>query len=157
MQYSLTVDGFEGRQLVLETAGLVRAARLLQDGEPAPRGAKRGMIVLRRNDGRVVEARFKQRALGFDPIPGVEIDGTVFAPAPLRWFQWLWLSLPLLLIFAGGAIGGLLGILAVRLSARVFRSSRSGRTRYALTATISLAAVLISVVAVAALGAATSG
>jgi hypothetical protein len=37
MQYPLTVPGFENRQLVIQAGGLFSTAKLMIDGEPAPR------------------------------------------------------------------------------------------------------------------------
>jgi hypothetical protein len=149
MQYSLNLAGFEGQQFVLETRGLWRRARLLQNGLPVPPGPRRGTFELLGNDGRVVLARFKPRGFGFDPVPGVEVGGTVVAPvAALTWYQWLWLGLPLLLILEGGGLGALVGALAVGLSVRVFRSNRRMAARYGLTAAISAAALLIFVTVV---------
>jgi len=40
----------------------------------------------------------------------VVFDGqTITLVSPLRWYEYAWMSLPLLLVFAGGALGALFG------------------------------------------------
>jgi NhaP-type Na+/H+ or K+/H+ antiporter len=58
----------------------------------------------------------------------------------LEWYHYVWMSIPIVLVFLGGAIGGLCGGLAAGMSSRVFRSDRAEGTKYALTGLISLAA-----------------
>jgi hypothetical protein len=65
---------------------------------------------------------------------------TINLEKPLAWYQWLWGGVPLLLLFVGGAIGGIVGGIAVTLNVRVLRSGMSGILRYAATALVSLAA-----------------
>lgn len=54
--------------------------------------------------------------------------------------------MPLLLFFAGGAIGALVGMVAANANSVIFRSGRSGLARYGLTALVTLGAVVAFVV-----------
>jgi Sec-independent protein secretion pathway component TatC len=53
---------------------------------------------------------------------------------PLDWFAWIWSGIPLILFFVGGVLSTLFGILAFAFNVRVFRSERSNREKYLLTA-----------------------
>ena len=142
MQQYVHAEGFEGRQLVVESAGFFSGPRLMLDGQPAPKGPKRGQLLLRRNDGSDVIAQL--RGVFVDPIPQVTIDGkTIKIVEPLPWYVWLWGGLPILLLFVGGALGGGLGAAAMMINGRVFRTDMHGALKFAITGAISLVAVLL--------------
>ena len=61
---------------------------------------------------------------------------------PLKWYQIVWSGLPILLLFIGGAIGALAGLLGFSASARVFRSNLNGVVKYLVSAGVSLLAVV---------------
>jgi hypothetical protein len=141
MDYPITAEGFENREFTLRPGGFFKGARLWIDGQEVPKGLKRGFYSLKRNDGQEVLARFR----GFlDPIPAVEIDGKITRVVePLRWYQWVWGSWPVILLFLGGAIGGFLGGAAVAINAHLFRANVSPILKYFLTAAVSTAAVIL--------------
>src|SRR5262249_6380991 len=140
-RYMINAAGFEGRQLIVQGSGLFSGAKLFLDNQPAPKGAKRGIFLLRRNDGREVEARMQGF---FDPVPNLIIDGLkIELENPLQWHQWLWMGLPMVLLFLGGGLGGLLGGLSMAINVRIFRSDIGNVGRYLATAAISGFAVLI--------------
>lgn len=142
MQITVNAHGFENREPILEISGLWSSPKLIQDGVPAPKGPKRGQYVLRRNDGVEVVARFIN-ANFLDPIPNVVIDERPYVVAePMKWYQWLWVGLPVMLVFAGGALGGLIGGAATGINGRVFRSTQHNLTKYLATGLISLIAVV---------------
>ena len=136
MLYPLTVPGFEGRQLMIELPGLFSGANLMVDGRHAPKGPGRGEYLLRRPDGTSAIAKLKA-ANFLDPLPKVMVDGVMYqAAAALKWYQYVWIALPLFLVFIGGAIGGGLGGLATALNGRVFRTGSSTMVRYLLSSLI---------------------
>jgi len=142
MQHYVHAEGFEGRQLMIESAGFFSGPRLLLDGQPAAKGPKRGQLLLRRNDGIYVIAQL--RGVFVDPIPQVKIDGkTIKIVEPLPWYVWLWGGLPILLLFAGGALGGGLGAAAMMINGRVFRTDMHGALKFAITGAISLVTALL--------------
>jgi hypothetical protein len=141
MQYYVPAEGFEGRQLVVQSAGFLSGPRLMLDGQPAPKGPKRGQLVLRRNDG--VDVIAQLRGLFVDPIPQVTVDGkTIKIAEPLPWYVWVWSGLPLVLLFMGGALGGGLGAAAMMINGRIFRSDIHGALKFAITGAISLVTTL---------------
>ena len=142
MQHYVHAEGFEGRQLVVESAGFFSGPRLMLDGQPAPKGPKRGQLLLRRNDGSDVIAQL--RGVFVDPIPQVTIDGkTIKIVEPLPWYVWIWCGLPLVLLFLGGALGGGLGAVAMTINGRIFRADMHGALKFAITGAISLVATLV--------------
>ena len=139
-QYRLHVPGFKGREPVLDTGNWRTGAFLIEDGKRPPRAKRRGWVVLHRNDGKPVEARIRARAMGLDPVPNVEVEGEVVSlEPPLKWYQWAWIALPVLLVFVGGALGVAFGTAGTAVNARLMRSERPTRTRYGLTALVSVA------------------
>jgi hypothetical protein len=148
MNYPITLEGFEGQALEVRSAGVLKGVTLLINGQPAAKGRKRGEMVLRRNDGREVAAAWKPQLLGLD-VPQLSVDGKTFSVTPpLAWYVLVWSALPLLLIILGGAMGALAGMIGFSVNAGIFRSSRSTVTKFALSAVVSLATVLIYLVAV---------
>ena len=78
--------------------------------------------------------------------------GTVLVMPGFRWYQTIWLGVPLLLIvpiLAGGALGGLLGVGAYFVNLKVFRVGRGKLYRYGVTALVSMTAVVAYFVVVA--------
>ena len=138
MEYPVHIDGFEGRQLSVTSGGILAGARLFVDGQPAPKGPKRGQLLLRRNDGTEVVARLRG---GFvDPIPEIIIDGkTVAVAEPLRWYQWGWAGLPLVLLILGGALGAI----GAFINGRIFRSALPGIAKYVVTAMVFAGSVIL--------------
>lgn len=148
MNYPLTVAGFEGRALMLQTSSFFAGPKLLLDGFPAPKGPKRGQFALLRNDGSQAIAELN-RSNFLDPVPKVMIDGITLAVVqPLKWYQWVWAGIPILLLFIGGALGGLTGAIATGINSRIFRSALHPFAKYALSGLISVAAALIYLILV---------
>jgi hypothetical protein len=148
MQHMLNLPGFEGRQIAIEEAGWFSGAKLLLDGQPAAKGAKRGEYLLRRNDGRDALARLK--IIFLDPVPVLLLEGqTIRVAEPLQWYQWVWCGLPILLVAAGGCIGGLFGGLAIGVNVRIFRMKMNPALQFLLTGAVSgVALVIVLVLAV---------
>jgi hypothetical protein len=142
MQYPLSLPGFENRGLFVETGGFWSGAKIIIDGEPAPKGPKRGQFLLRRLDGTEIIAQLRVNNF-LDPIPQVVIDGeNILIAEPLKWYQWVWGGLPFALAIIGGALGGLLGGIALVINGRVFRSDLKNPVKYLLTGIISIATVI---------------
>jgi hypothetical protein len=131
MEMPIQQEAFTGRGLAIRTAGLFKGPRLIIDGAEAK--GRRQRSTVRDNSGKEVIIRLRTNHV--DPIPKVEIGAKVIELARrLRWYEYVWMGLPILLAFEGGALGALVGLPAVQSSARVFRSERSGLSKYALSA-----------------------
>jgi hypothetical protein len=143
MEIPISRAGFEGQNLAVETAGFFRGARVLHNGNPVEK--RKGGYPVRSNRGEEVSIRLKSNFL--DPIPKVIFgDETIVLARPLTWYEYLWIGLPVLLVFAGGALGALVGLTATYGSARIFRSDRGPFAKYGITAVISLLALVAFVV-----------
>ena len=135
------VGGFEGQDLEVNV-GFWSGSKLLVNGEPAAQGAKRGEMLLQRNDGSQVVAAWRQQMMGFD-VPQLVVDGRpVKLVEPLQWYQWLWGGWPVVLVFVGGALGAIAGVLAFTVNARLFRTELNPVLKYMVTALMSGAAAL---------------
>lgn len=139
MELTLNHEKLQGRMLTLQTASFFRGPRLLSGGMPMQ--GKRGTYTVRDNQGQEIMIKIKGNLL--DPIPKVNIDGQELQLAPpLAWYEYVWMGLPIILVFAGGALGALFGISAVYASSRIFRSDRSAASKYLISGLFSVAAVV---------------
>ena len=146
MSYPAKIEGFEYQNIEVQT-GFWTGPRLLVNGEPAPKGSKRGEMILRRDDGRQVTASWKPQFLGLD-VPQLVVDGrTVQLVEPLKWYQWVWGGWPIVLLFVGGALGAIAGMLGAVINARIFRAEISEILKYVVTGVVSILAVLVYFVA----------
>lgn len=66
------------------------------------------------------------------------------AKPKLYWYEYIWAGSPLLLVLIGGAIGGLVGVIASRQNIKLFHSDASKATKYLLTGLFSAMSLLIT-------------
>ena len=66
----------------------------------------------------------------------------------LKPFEYAWAGWPLIMVAIGGALGGLCGGAAMALNVKIFNSSRSVKYKYGMTLLVSLASILVYLVAV---------
>jgi hypothetical protein len=141
MSYPVKLPGFEDREIVVEPAGFFSGPKLLVDGQPAPKGRGRGEMLVRRSDGKDVVFSFRSNFLD---VPALMIDGKPLnLVEPLKWYEWVWNGLPLVLIVTGGALGGAIGVIAMSFNIKIFRSSQSAVLKYAVTAAVGAAAFVV--------------
>lgn len=143
------LPGIDGR-ISVSAAGFFAASAILWNGSPAPAGTGRGTVLLPRLGGGTATARVASGL--FDLTPVVEVDGVKHpvGPAVPAWLGAIAL-LPMGLLFAGGAIGGLLGGLAVTVNQRVVRGSSSAPLNVVTMFGVGLGALIIMVVAATAI------
>jgi len=147
MEYPIVgVPGFEGRTILLKPAGLFSNVKLIVDNEVMkPKWG--GKYTLRRTDGTEVQARLRSNLV--DPIPQLEVDKKMYlAVKPLPWYQLIWSVVPILLFFAGGAIGAIIGLLAAYANTRIFRSELQAVLKYVVTGLVTIAALVVVLVLV---------
>jgi hypothetical protein len=146
MDYQLDIAGFEGQKIVAQVS-FWAGVKLLVDGTPAKKGAKRGDMLLQRSDGTQVVAHWKPQFLGLD-VPQLVVDGrTIDIVAPLKWYQWIWGCWPVLLIATGGALGAIAGVIAAAINVNLFKTKMNPALKYLLTAVVSILAVVVYLVA----------
>jgi len=140
MEIPIHHEKLQGQGITVRTAGFLVGSRLLSNGNPVK--GKRGEYTLRGTHGGEVTISVKPSFL--DPVPRVRIDGEEFQFArPLVWHEYVWMGLPILLIFGGGALGAFIGISAAYASSHIFRSDRSTVNKYLISGLISVAAVVL--------------
>lgn len=141
MRYKLNIEGFEGQDIEVKTS-FWSGPKLLVNGQPAPKGSKRGEMLLQSNDGRQVVARWKQRFMGLD-VPQLVVDNKVISLVePLKWYQWVWSGLPIALVFVGGALGAIAGIIGFTINAKIFRTEMNSVLKYVVSGVVSILAVV---------------
>lgn len=142
MGYAVNIEGFEGQNIEFNM-GFWSGAKLLVNGDPAPKGEKRGTMTLTRNDGRPVTASWKPQFMGLD-VPQLVVDGkTINVAEPLKWYQWGWSALPILLVFMGGFLGALAGFIGFSINANIFRTKMNPVLKYVVTGAVSLVAGMV--------------
>lgn len=140
MNYIVSLEGFEGQKIEVQPAGLFGSAKLLVNELEAGKGAKRGEMILTRNDGKEVVATWRNNFLD---VPKLVVDNKVVTVAkPLAWYEWVWNGWPIVLLFGGGALGGLFGALAIVINLSVFRSQQNTLLKYLITGAISFLTVI---------------
>lgn len=148
MNYPIKVEGFIDQNIEVQSDGLFSGYKLLVNGVPAPKGSKRGQMMLRRNDGRIAIASWKPKLLGLD-FPQLVIDDKIInIIEPLKWYETLWIGLPILLFFYGGVLGAIAGMFGFSINAKIFRNSINSIAKYGLTALVSVLTVVVYFVAV---------
>ena len=141
MGYPVTLPGFEGQEIVVEPAGLFSGPRLMVNGQPAPKGQARAEMLVRRNDGKDVAFTFRNNFLD---VPALMVDGMPLnLVEPLKWYEWIWNGLPMVMIFLGGALGGFIGVLAMTFNLKIFRSSPHPVLKYLLTGAMGVGAFVL--------------
>ena len=142
MSYAVNIEGFEGQSIGVNV-GFWTGAKLLVNGEPAPKGSKRGEMLLQRNDGTQLIAKWKPQVLGLD-VPQLVADGKLIKLVePLKWYQLIWGGWPILMIFMGGALGAIVGVIGFLINTRIFRANLNGVVKYLATGIISVLAVVV--------------
>jgi len=140
------VKGLEGR-ILLRGRNFFSRPGFIVDG--SLRRSVRGLVEVTDETGRVHKLRL--RGFPLDPYPRVEADGAIIDVFPkLPGWATAICSVPLLLIVAGGAIGGVLGTFATYGNFRIARIGAPVIVRLALGAIVTVSAYA-SMLAVSAL------
>lgn len=139
----------ECKVVQVKTPGLIKGPLLMVDSKIAEKEAKNTYQV-RALTGEPVTIKIKPSF--FDPIPKIEINGEAVELArSLTWYEMVWLCVPVMMIFTGGAIGGGLGAGAAYLNAHLFRSELSTPLKYAATFGVSTLSFIIYIAAATAI------
>lgn len=143
MQLQLTHPAFKNQRVAIEAAGWFAGPKLLVNGVLAEK--HKGAYLVASDSGAQIPIKLKYNLL--DPIPKVTVgaESVELAP-PLKWYEYAWAGIPVLLVFTGGAIGGFAGALGACASGRVFRSDRSAAAKYGISALITVGALVAFVV-----------
>jgi hypothetical protein len=140
MNYIVNLEGFEGQRIEVQPAGFFGAARLFVNDVEVRKGTRRGEMILTRNDGKEVVAAWRNNFLD---VPKLIVENKIINVAkPLAWYEWVWNGWPVVLLFGGGALGGLFGALAIVINLNLFRSQQTTWLKYLITGLISFSAFM---------------
>ena len=143
MQIEVQHPSFKTQRLTVETASWFRGPRLLVNG--AVEQKKKGRYTVTSDSGAEISIQLKYNFL--DPIPKIKIgDEIVELASPLKWYEYVWIGIPIVLVFSGGAIGGLVGVVAAIASGKIFRGNNGSAAKYGLSALITLGSFIAFVV-----------
>jgi hypothetical protein len=143
MRLELTHPAFKTRRLAIETAGWFTGPKLVVNGSVAEK--RKGTYLVASDTGTEIPIKLKYNFV--DPIPKVTVGGeSIELAPPLKWYEYAWAGIPVLLIFVGGAIGGFVGALGACASGRIFRGNHSAIAKYGISAVITVGALIAYVV-----------
>ncbi len=118
MDYPISLTKYPDLNLCLRPGGLFTGAQILKDNAPLKKSRSKVLVPLA--DGSTIELKIKS---GLDMTPKVEFQGIEMEVMPALPVPWMiWAYIPLLLIFVGGAIGGLCGGVAAAGTMMALRS-----------------------------------
>lgn len=131
---------FEHTGLQLDTGGIFGSPGLFLDGRELQPDDDGTYFV---EDGQGEKASIRVKNTAFDPIPRLMIDSDEHTVVePLRWFEWVWVGIPFILIPIGGCLGGGLGGMALVINATIFRTTDNTPLKWGATAGVSIAAFI---------------
>jgi hypothetical protein len=140
MRIGIKHPAFKSKHLSVEPASFFSGPKLLLDGVVVKK--QKGGYPVASDSGQTVLIQMRYNLL--DPIPTIKIgDAPVEIAKPLRWFEYAWIGLPMLLVFAGGALGGFVGGGSTVVNGRIFRSEHSTIAKYALAAVTTVAGAAV--------------
>jgi hypothetical protein len=140
-----TIEGFEGQDIEIK-ASMWTGTRMVINGQKAPKGQRRGEMSLTRNDGRVVNARWIPQMFGFDTSQ-LGVDGKTYVLTPqLKWYEVVLSALPLVMVFIGGLLGAIIGIVAFSASASIFRSGINKAVKILLSLLVIVVAAIVYII-----------
>jgi|GEM_PF-1876416 len=144
VEATIEAPGLEGRNLKVQYH-FWKGPQLYIDGikqKPFKKGhfSNARFYKVESNGGK--ELLIKTVSKTWDPVPEVFIDGTKYRSLPcLKWYEYVWICIPLFLIYIGGALGGLIGALATLTNSRYFRSTRKSWQKYLLAGLTTAASI----------------
>lgn len=143
LDYSLPIPGFEDKEVMIHLSYWVGPKLLIDNKKIRPFRknilTKNRQYILTSNFGSTVTIKFKHRPL--DLVPRVFIDDVEFQIGrQLNAWEYAWICLPLILIFIGGFLGGLIGTAALYSNSILIRKPKNIILKYLLPGITSLAA-----------------
>ena len=140
MRIEIDHPAFKRQLLAVETASVFSGPKLLMNGVVIKKEKGSYPVVSDVGDNKLIQIRYNL----VDPVPRIKVDGQTFnLREPLQWYEYAWSGLPILLVFSGGALGGLVGGVATMANGRLFRSERGALAKYGLAGVITVSAVAV--------------
>ena len=127
--YPLALEGFENQTVEVQDEIIFGSRKLLVNGEPAPKGTEKGDMVLTRDDGQQVTARWQKSGLRRHTL---EVDGkTIEVKRSALWWELLLIAIPIGL-WRADVLGLIFVIIAVGLGQAALQVRRPALQRIAL-------------------------
>lgn len=124
MQYKFTSKELGKSEIEIHKSFWTGRTLVFVDGNEVSKQKKVGYYELKSDKGDI--KRMIIKGAGFDSVPKVFIeDKEVVLARKLLWYEYLIAVSPVVLVIAGGVIGGLFGALAAVYNFRIIRSSMS--------------------------------
>jgi hypothetical protein len=130
MKYNFQLSDFPNSNFEIETSIWTGKSKLFMNNSEIKKSTEKGKpFIIPRADGSLALAFPKQTYP--DLIPTLEINGKInHIVEKLKWFEYFVGGLPIILIFVGGAIGGLIGVIASLTNFNVFRQEGNPIVKY---------------------------
>ncbi|WP_163323866.1 hypothetical protein [Draconibacterium mangrovi] len=139
MEYPINLPELEDGQLKLVTSNFYGKPKIfLNDFEIKKQNDR---YSVNSNYGNPILITLKNNFL--DPIPKVFVNNNqIHIAKEIKWYEYIWTGLPILMVLQGGLLGALLGLIALRLNLNIFRGDKKIISKYLLTLGISLVFVI---------------
>lgn len=129
-RYPVNIPGCENKKIEVQVAGFITPIKIFVNDELAQPGKRRNELVLKGKNGKPVSV-YIQSAF-FDTVPRLRVGGkTIQVAPPLKWYEYVWSGVPLLLVFSGGMLGAILALFGFIFNIRIARSTLSTFLRFA--------------------------
>ena len=139
IRYPVNIPGCENKKVEVQVAGFITPIKIFVNDEQARPGKRRNELILKGKNGKPVSV-YIQSAF-FDTVPRLRVDGkTINVAPPLKWHQYLWSGVPLILVLYGGMLGAILGLIGFIFNIRLSRSGLSPLLRFAAIGGITILA-----------------
>lgn len=140
MELQVIHPGFKRQRLSVRTADPAMGPALLLNGTVILHTPSECTLI--DDFGEVVSVQFSPELMGH--LPTLKLDGESIALIhSLTWDEYVWSSLPLLLVFVGSALGAVIGYFGVLINIKIMRTGRSALVRYGLTSVTNLFSLLV--------------
>jgi len=148
MEYPINLPNLKYDQLKLVTPRIYGKPKIyLNDNEIEKRNNR---YLINTNEEKPILITLKNNYL--DPIPKVFInDHQIHVAKAIKWYEYIWTGLPILMVFQGGLLGALFGLISLRINLNIFRSDKNTLVKYLLTLVVSVIFVLIFLIIAAVL------
>lgn len=150
MQFEFLLNEADGPILRLQRSIWTGQTKLYADDQEVPMQPNKGYFhslrayMVPMPDGSERHLTLQNRF--YDPVPEVYVnDKPILLAKALHTWEYAIASLPVLLIFAGGLLGGLCGLAATFANLRIMRSERPAGLRIAFCVALTLAALIVYV------------
>jgi len=143
MKFNFRLPDFPNSNFTLEKSIWIGKTKLFKDNIQIEQLSEKGKpFLIPKSDGSYLKAFTKQSFPDF--VPTIEINGKKsYIVDKLKWYEYALGGFPILLLFIGGALGGIIGVMGVILNFSIFRQEGSQFLKYLKVVGIVLASYLL--------------